>query len=84
MVRFGWFLVQPEINFLVRGGLVFHGLLAAFGVFLIYFLKLFFTKIYFWFHNLQIYTPTARLQGGRPPAVLLPGGRDLNINKIYF
>jgi hypothetical protein len=31
MVRFGWFLVQPEINFLVRGGLVFHGLLAAFG-----------------------------------------------------
>ena len=48
------------------------------------FSKLFFTEIYFRFHNLQIYTPTARLRGGRPPAALLPGGRDLNVNKIYF
>ena len=55
----------------------------AFFLFL-YFLKSFFTEIYFRFHNLQIYTPTARLRGGRPPAALLPGGRDLNINKIYF
>ena len=44
-----------------------------------YFLKLFFTEIYFRFHNLQIYTPTARLRGGRQE-----GGRDLNVNKIYF
>ena len=27
----------------------------------------FFTEIYFRFHNLQFYTPTARLRGGRPP-----------------
>ena len=50
----------------------------------LYFSKLFFTEIYFRFHNLQIYTPTVRQRGGRPPAALLPGGRDLNINKIYF
>ena len=50
----------------------------------LYFLKSFFTEIYFRFHNLQFCTPTARLRGGRPPATLLPGGRDLNINKIYF
>ena len=36
--------------------------------FFLYFSKSFFTEIYFRFHNLQIYTPTARLQGGRPPA----------------
>ena len=50
----------------------------------LYFLKSFFTKIYFWFHNLQFCTPTARLRGGRHPAALLPGGRDLNVNKIYI
>ena len=44
----------------------------------------FFTEIYFWFHNLQFRTPTARLRGGRPPAALLPGGRDLNVKKIIF
>ena len=32
----------------------------------LYFSKLFFTEIYFRFHNLQIYTPTARRRGGRP------------------
>jgi len=26
----------------------------------LYFLKTFFIEIYFWFHNLQFYTPTAR------------------------
>ena len=35
--------------------------------FFLYFSKSFFTEIYFRFHNLQIYTPTARLRGGRPP-----------------
>ena len=49
-----------------------------------YFSKSFFIEIYFQFHNLQIYTPTARLRGGRPPAALLPGSRDFNVNKIYF
>ena len=63
----------------------------AFFLFL-YFLKIFFTEIYFWVHNLQIYTPiarqgggkgpTARLRGGRPPAAPLPGGRDLYVIKI--
>ena len=57
-------------------------LVSAFFLFL-YFSKSFFTKIYFRFHNLQIYTPTARQEVGRP-AALLPGGRDLNVNKIYF
>jgi len=32
--------------------------LVAFFLFL-YFLKTFFTEIYFWFHNLQFYTPAA-------------------------
>ena len=36
------------------------------------------------FYNLQFCTPTARLRGGRPPAALLPGGRNLNVNKIYI
>jgi len=46
----------------------------------LYFLKLFFTEIYFWFYNLQLCTPTA----GRPAPCRLPGGRDQNINKIYI
>ena len=50
----------------------------------LYFSKLFFTEIYFRFHNLQFCTPTARLRGGQPPAALLPGGRELNVNEIYF
>ena len=49
----------------------------AFFIFL-YFSKLFFTEIYFRFHNLQVCTPTAR-QG---PAAPLPGGRGLNVIKI--
>ena len=52
--------------------------------FFIYFSKSFFTEIYFRFHNLQFCTPTAWLRGGRPPTALLPGGRDLNVNKICF
>ena len=40
----------------------------------LYFLKTFFTEIYFRFHILQFYTPTAR-QGG---------GRDLHVNKYNF
>ena len=50
----------------------------------LYFSKSFFPEIYFRFHNLQFCTPTARLRGGRPPTALLPGGRDLNVNKICF
>ena len=57
----------------------------ASGVFLfLYFSKSFFIEIYFRFHNLQFCTPTARLRGGRVPAANWRGGRDLNINKIYF
>ena len=65
----------------------------AFFLFL-YFSKLFFTEIYFRFHNLQVYTPTAqqgggrgptaRLRGGRHPTAPLPGGRGLYVIKIYF
>ena len=33
----------------------------------LYFLKMFFTEIYFWFHNLQLYAPTTRQGGGRGP-----------------
>ena len=47
----------------------------------LYFLKTFFTKIYFQFHNLQFYTPTARQGGGRGPATLQEGSRDLYVNK---
>ena len=50
----------------------------------LYFLKSFFTEIYFRFHNLQFCTPTARLRVGRVPAANWRGGRDLNVNKIYF
>ena len=58
-----------------RAGAGRPGLAGAGGrVFFLYFLKLFFTEIYFQFHNLQFCTPTARLRGGR----------DLNVNKIYF
>ena len=46
---------------------------AAFFLFL-YFSKSVFIEIYFRFHNLQIYGPAAPQSGGR----------DLNVNKIYF
>ena len=49
----------------------------------LYFLKSFFTEIYFRFHNLQFCTPTAGRRGGYP-AANWRGGRDLNVNKIYF
>ena len=59
--------------------------------FFIYFLKHFFIEIYFWFHNLQFYTPTARQEGGRGPtaclrgpAAPLPGGRGLYVIKILW
>ena len=55
----------------------------AFFLFL-YFLKSFFTEIYFRFHNLQFCTPTARLRGGRVPAANWRGGRDLNKIKFIF
>ena len=58
----------------------------------LYFLKTFFIEIYFWFHNLQFYTPTvrqedgrgptARLRGGQHPAAPLPCGKDLYVIKI--
>ena len=41
----------------------------------LYFLKTFFTEIYFQFHNLQFYTPTARQGAGWGPAAPLPAGR---------
>ena len=40
-----------------------------------YFIFLFFTKIYFRFGNLQEYTPSARLPGGRDLAARQRGGR---------
>ena len=50
----------------------------------LYFLKIFFTEIYFQFHNLQSYTPTARQGGGRGPTARQVGGRDLYVNKNNF
>ena len=52
------------------------------------FFKNVFSEIYFWFHNLQFYTPTAPQGGGRGPTARLqgggplPGGMDLYIIKI--
>ena len=65
------------------------GYILALFLFL-YFLKLFFTEIYFRFHNLQVYTPTARQgggrgpRGGRPPADPLPDGRGLHYHLKIF
>ena len=42
----------------------------------------FFTKIYFYFRNLQKYTPAAQLPGGRHLVAPLSGGRDLSV-KIF-
>ena len=39
-----------------------------FAFLFLYFSKTFFTEIYFRFHNLQFYTPTARQGGGKGPA----------------
>ena len=50
----------------------------------LYFSKTFFTEIYFQFHNLQFYTPTARQGGGRGPAARQEGGRDLFVNKKIY
>ena len=50
----------------------------------LYFSKVFFTEIYFQFHNLQFCTPTARQGGGRGPAARQEGGRDLYINKKNY
>ena len=56
----------------------------------LYFSKTFFTEIYFQFHNLQFYTPPPSRGrqgagrppgGGRGPAALQEGGRDLYVNK---
>ena len=50
------------------------------GFFIFMFFKnIFFTEIYFRFHILQFYTPTARQGGGRGR-----GGMDLYINKNKF
>ena len=46
----------------------------------LYFSKIFFTEIYFQYHNLQFCTPTARQGGGRGPAAQQRGGRDLYVN----
>ena len=53
-----------------------RGRIVAFFLFLYFLKKIFFTEIYFLFHNLQFYIPTVRLS---PP---LPGGRDLYVIKI--
>ena len=44
----------------------------------LYFLFSFFTKIYFRFGNLQEYTPTAQLPGGRDLAARQRGGRGIS------
>jgi len=49
----------------------------------LYFLKTFFTEIYFQFHNLQFYISTVRQGGGRGVA-LQEGGRDLYVNKKNY
>ena len=57
-------------------------LLAETAFFIFIFFKNIFTEIYFWFHNLQFYIPTARqgatarLRGGRPPTARWRGGRQ--------
>ena len=58
-------------------------LLRLLAVFLfLYFLFSFFTKIYFWFGNLQEYTPAAQLPGGRDLAARQRGGRGIYEKKI--
>jgi len=47
-----------------------------------YFLFSFFTKIYFYFQNLQEYTPAALLRGGRDVVAPLRGGRGFS-TKIF-
>ena len=47
----------------------------------LYFSKIFFTEIYFQFHNLQFYTHIARQGGGRGRQ---GGGSDLYVNKNKF
>ena len=51
------------------------------GFLFLYFLFLFFTKIYFRFEILQKYTPAAPLPGGRDLAARQPGGRGLSAKK---
>ena len=46
-----------------------------------YFLFPFFTKIYFRYGNLQKYTPSAQLPGGRDLAARQPGGRGFSAKK---
>jgi hypothetical protein len=51
----------------------------------IYFLKIFFTKIYFWFRNLQLYTLTIRQRDGRPIAAPLRAIRTyIQINLTFL
>ena len=63
---------QASYSYLVIGPNLAYGVFSSF--LFLYFSKTFFTEIYFQFHNLQFYTPTAR-QGG---------GRDLYVNKNNF
>ena len=53
---------------------------AALGGFFIFifFISIFYKKIYFRFENLQKYTPATRLPGGRHLAAPLPGGRGFS------
>ena len=55
------------------------------GVFFIFiFFKIVFLKKYIFGFIIYSFIPLPRLRGGQPPAALLPGGRDLNVNKIYI
>jgi len=48
----------------------------------LYFSISFFTKIYFYFRNLQEYTPAAPLPGGRHLTAPLPGGRGFSVKSF--
>ena len=45
---------------------------------------MFFTEIYFWFHNLQLYAPTTRQGGRQGAAAPLRGCRDRYVIKLTF
>ena len=43
-----------------------------------------FLQKYIFYFIIYSFVPLPRLRGSQPPAALLPGGRDLNVNKIYI
>ena len=60
-----------------------HPLVMAIFLFLYFSFFVFYKKIYFYFRNLQKYTPAAQLPGSRHLVAPLPGGRDLSV-KIFL